>query len=197
MDSNVSRLPPPLWVSPMNSPVRLGVSLAATPTPTGVFNQRFEALFPHAGALGCSVCFTPRLSSRLSVLKCGAMGSATCHNACPILCHSESGPLGLSVCKCRATGSASGQTAGPVCPTLRQSPSRHSNASPLCPSCPSPPLLPVWMNVYFLSPWCPTSLPLDFLLVLVVRGGAVCLPVSPLERAQAHPLRNQHQRGPI
>ena len=29
----------PLWVSPMNSPVRLGVSLAAA-TPTGVFNQR-------------------------------------------------------------------------------------------------------------------------------------------------------------
>ena len=27
-------------------PVRLGVSPAAAPTPTGVFNQRFEALFP-------------------------------------------------------------------------------------------------------------------------------------------------------
>ena len=36
----------PLWVSPMTSPVRLGVSPAAAPTPTGVFNQRFEALFP-------------------------------------------------------------------------------------------------------------------------------------------------------
>ena len=24
-----------------------------------VFNQRFEALFPHAGALGCVVCFAP------------------------------------------------------------------------------------------------------------------------------------------
>ena len=30
----------------MTSPVRLGVSPAAAPTPTGVFNQRFEALFP-------------------------------------------------------------------------------------------------------------------------------------------------------
>ena len=27
--------------------------------PKGVFNQRFEALFPRAGALGCAVCFGP------------------------------------------------------------------------------------------------------------------------------------------
>ena len=51
----------PLWVSAMNSPVRLGVSPAAASTPTGVFNQRFEALFPCAGALGCVVCFAPLL----------------------------------------------------------------------------------------------------------------------------------------
>ena len=38
--------PRPLWVSPRTSPVRLGVSPAAAPTPTGIFNQRFEALFP-------------------------------------------------------------------------------------------------------------------------------------------------------
>ena len=49
----------PLWVSPMNPPVRLGVSPAATATPTSVFSQRFEALFPRAGAPGCTVCFTP------------------------------------------------------------------------------------------------------------------------------------------
>ena len=53
----------PLWVSPMTSPVRLGVSPAVAPTPMGVFNQRFEALFPRAGALGCVVCFAPRRSS--------------------------------------------------------------------------------------------------------------------------------------
>ena len=45
----------------MTSPVRLGVSPAAASTPTGVFNQRFEALFPQAGALGCGVCFAPLL----------------------------------------------------------------------------------------------------------------------------------------
>ena len=95
---------------PMTSPVRLGVSPAAAPSPTGVFNQRFEALFPRAVALGCAVYFTPRHSSGLSVRECGAAGSA------------------------------SGQTACPVRPTLRQSLSRHSHESPLHPGahlCPS------------------------------------------------------------
>ena len=99
-----------LWVSPTNSPVRLGVSPAAASTPTGVFNQRFEALFPRTGAMGYAVCFAPRLRP------------------------------GLSLCECGAAGSASGQTACPFCPTLCQSLSRHGNASPLCPSarlCPS------------------------------------------------------------
>ena len=104
---------------------------------------------------------------------------ATCHSACPVLCHSASGPLGLSVCECGAAGSTGDQTACPVRPTLRQSQSRHGNPSPLCPGCLSLPLLPVWMNVSFLSLWCQTSLPFDFLSVLVVRGGAVCLPMPP------------------
>ena len=93
----------PLWVSPTTSPVRLGVSPAAAPTHTGIFNQRFEALFPCAGALGCVVCFDPRCSSHLSMREC------------------------------RATGSASAQTACPARPTLCQSRSRHSHASPLHP----------------------------------------------------------------
>ena len=44
-----------LWISPTNSPVRLGVSHAAS-TPTG-FSQPevFEALFHCAGTLGCMV----------------------------------------------------------------------------------------------------------------------------------------------
>ena len=87
--------------------------------------------------------------------------------------------LSVYLRECRATGSASGQTACPVGPTLRQSWSCHGNSSPLCPGCPSPPLLLVWMNVYFLSTWCRTSLPFNFLSVLVVRGGAVCLPTPP------------------
>ena len=87
--------------------------------------------------------------------------------------------LSVYLRKCGAAGSASGQTACPFRPTLRQSWSHHGNASPLRPSCPSPLLLLVWMNVYFLFTWCRTSLPLDFLSVLVVRGGAVCLPTPP------------------
>ena len=100
----------PLWVSPTTSPVRLGVSPAAAPTPTGVFNQRFEALFPGAGALGYVVCLAPRRLSGLSVRECGAAGSASAVTACA------------------------------VCPTLRQSQSHHSHVSPLRPSarlCPS------------------------------------------------------------
>ena len=152
--------PRPLWVSPTTSPVRLGVSPAA-PTPMGVFNQRFEALFPHAGTLGCAACFAPPVCL---VYLCASVGpwGATCRSACPVLRHSESGPLGLSA-RMRAAGSASGQTACPVRPTFRQSWSRNGNVSPLCPGCPSPPLLPVWMNVYFLFP-----LPFNFLSVLAV-----------------------------
>ena len=52
--------------------MRLGVSPAATSTPTGVFNQRFEALFPLPGALGCSVCFAPLLF--LPVYLCANVG---------------------------------------------------------------------------------------------------------------------------
>ena len=105
-------------------------------------------------------------------------GATRC-SACPVLRHPESGPLGLSVCECGAAESASAQTACAICPTLCQSQSHPGHSSPLHPGCPSPPLLPVWMNVYFLSPWCPTSLPFDFLSVLVVLGGAVCLPTPP------------------
>ena len=139
------------------SPVRLGVSPAAAPTPTGAFNQRFEALFHRAGAL---------------------LGSATCRSACPVLRHSESGPLGLSA---RMWGSSVFQWSD--CPPRPfhtppvSVPPRPRVSSP--PRCPSLPLLLVWMNVYFLSPWCGTSLPFDFLSALVVRGGAVCLPTPP------------------
>ena len=51
----------PLWVSPTTSPMRLGVSPTADSTPTGVFSQRFEPLFPRAGTLDCVVCLAPHL----------------------------------------------------------------------------------------------------------------------------------------
>ena len=87
--------------------------------------------------------------------------------------------LWVYLCKCGAAGSASARTACAIRPTLRQSqsPPQPRKSSP--PWCPSPPLLPVWMNVYFLFPWCWSPLLFDSLSVLVVRGGAVCLPTSP------------------
>ena len=89
----------PPWVSPMNCPVRLGVSPAAASTPTSIFSQWFEALFPCAGALGCTVC----------------------HLVQPMPCSESS-----------------------------------------LPSCPSLPLLPVWMNVSSLSPWLSDFLTVRF-----------------------------------
>ena len=86
----------PLWVSPMTSPVRLGVSPAAAPTPTGAFNQRSEAFFPP--------CWSPGFHGLLRSLPfilvylCLSVGlqGATHRSACPVLHHSESGPLHLS-----------------------------------------------------------------------------------------------------
>ena len=86
----------PLWVSPRNSPVRLGVSPADASTPTGVFNQRFEALFPHAGALGLhqlQPC-PPRSTN------CHLSGSASrCLAASPLFQAAVSAPpTGLDEC---------------------------------------------------------------------------------------------------
>ena len=79
-----------------------------------------SALFPAVSPVYLCMNVGPRGITRLS--------------AWPVLRHSESSPLGLSVPGCGAAGSASGRTACPVCPTLRQPRSRHSNACPLRPS---------------------------------------------------------------
>ena len=170
--------PRPLWVSSTTSPMRLGVSPAAASTPWAFSIRGLRLYFPMLEPWVVRSALLPAVCPVYLCEKVGPRG-ATRSSACPVLRHSESGPLGLSVHERGAAGSASGQTACPVGPTLRQSRSGHSNASPLHPSCPSPPLLQVWMNVYFLFPWCGTSLLFDFLSVLVVRGGAVCLPMPP------------------
>ena len=83
----------PLWVSPTTSPVRLGVSPAAAPTPTDVFNQRFEALFPWAGALGCAVCLAPRRSAWFI---CARMwGRRVCQWSDCLPCLSHTAPVSI------------------------------------------------------------------------------------------------------
>ena len=96
----------------------------------GVFNQRFEALFPCPGALGCVVCFAPLCWPSLTVHKCGAAG---CY---PLLSLPCSPPLWVRPSRfiwanVGPQGLPSGQTACPVGPTLRQSQFCHSKASPL------------------------------------------------------------------
>ena len=117
----------PLWVSQTNSPVRLGVCPAAASTPTGVFNQWFEALFPCAWALGCAVCHS--VHQPLPCWPAAAL-HIPLHNPTPCWVHQPP--------------AASHQPPATSCFLAR---------SPLCPGCPSPPLLPVWMNVSSLSPW--------------------------------------------
>ena len=95
----------PLWVSPTTSPVRLGVSPAAAPTPTGVFSQRFEALFPRAGALGYAVCFAPHRPSQFICARVWGRGpaalpapiSATLSPALLVSLCENVGPQGLLV----------------------------------------------------------------------------------------------------
>ena len=144
----------------MTSPVRLGVSPAASSTPTGVFNQRFEALFPHAGALGCVVCFAPQLFL-------------------PVYSHVNvelPGPAAAASASCSLPASCS--LAGPCPPAT---PHKSSLTG-----CPAPPLLSVWMNVSSLSPWLSDFHVVQFSVssgcflflncccpLLVVRGGSV------------------------
>ena len=94
----------------------------------GVFTQRFEALFPGAGALGCAVCFAPRTS-----FICVRMwGPGVLPTALPApLSATLSLALSVYLHKCVAAGSAGARTACAVGPTLRQSQSRHGHVSPL------------------------------------------------------------------
>ena len=140
------------WVSPKNSPVRLGVSSATTP---GLYSQRFWGCSFLAGTLGCTVCLVPQLF--LPAYPHANVGSPS-----PL---ATTWPCSVS---CLA-------------------------AHPLHLGCPTPPLLPVWINVSFLTPWL-----LDFhngsifwqfwllfvfkfvvVLLLVVQGSKACLPTPP------------------
>ena len=76
-------------------------------TPTGVFTQRFEALFPWAGALGCVVCFAPHCLSQFIYAPMSgrrvlpgtllALFSATLSPALSVYLCANVGPQGLLV----------------------------------------------------------------------------------------------------
>ena len=85
----------PLWVSPTTSSVRLGVFLLP-PQPPGALSIRgLRLYFP---ALEPWVAGSASIPAICPVYLCMSVGppTATCHSACPVLRHSESGPLGLS-----------------------------------------------------------------------------------------------------
>ena len=169
--------------------VNVGLQAAAPPTPTGAFNQRFEALFPCPGALGCAVCFAP---SRLSRFICARVwGRGVLPAALPALFSATLRPA-LSVFLCVNVGSQGllvVRLPAPFVPHPPVSVLPRLRESSL-PRCPPLPLLPVWMYVSFLSTWCRTSLPFYFLSVLVVRGGAVCLPMLPSWFSPANSFSN-------
>ena len=124
----------------------------------------WSALLPAVGPVYLCANVVPRGATRCS--------------ACPVLRHSESGPLGLSV---QMWGRRVCLVLGLPAPFVPHSASLSPATATrvLSTPCPSPPLLPVWMNVYFLFPWCWSPLLFNSLSVLVVRGGAVCLPTLP------------------
>ena len=76
-----------LWVSPMNSPVRLGVS-SATTTPTGFFNQRFWGFISLSwNPRLCGLSGSPVVPPSLSTCKCGTTQSTSCHLTWSSSCH--------------------------------------------------------------------------------------------------------------
>ena len=130
----------------MNSPVRLGVSPTAASTPTGVFTQRFEALFPRAGALGCVVCFAPPPSSPFIYTR--MWGCRVCQPPPCGVCQLQPGLPRSTICH------------------LAVAASRHLATSPLRPAarlCPS--YQSGWMFLLYLL-GCWTSILFNFLSVL-------------------------------
>ena len=139
------------------------------PNPHGCFQSEV--------CLGCVVCFTPCHLSGLYVRECRASGCylPLCLPRSPPLCVRPSGPIcanvepqGLLVVRLSALFVPHSASLGPAMATRVLS-------TPVPVSAPPTSL----DECYFLFPWCWTSLPFDFLSVLVVQGGAVCLPTPP------------------
>ena len=113
--------------------MRLGVSPAAASTPMGVFTQRFEALFPRTGALGCMVCFAPPPFLLVYVCTIVGLQGPPATTLWGLLAAAWPAPFHILPSRW-------------VCQPLPCCESSHSG-------CPSASLLLVWMNVSSLSPW--------------------------------------------
>ena len=87
--------PRPLWVSPTTSPVRLGVSPAAAPTPMELSLRGLRLYFPVLELWVARCALLPAVCPVYLCANVGPRGATHC-SACPVLRHSESGPLGLS-----------------------------------------------------------------------------------------------------
>ena len=89
-----------LWVSPANSPMKLGVS-PATAIPKGFLSQRFwDFLFLHLNPRLCGLSWYPDVPPGLSACKGGTAWSAShCLTACPcpLSCPSPSLPVWINV----------------------------------------------------------------------------------------------------
>ena len=123
-----------------------------------------EALFLCTGTLGCIVYLTPQLFI-------------------PVYLHANVGPPSLQSDALLGLPATAFSTQSSSCTLLESSP----------PGCPSPPLLPVLMNVFSLTPWLSDFHTVQFsasfgcffvfkfvvVLLLVVQGGTVCLPKPP------------------
>ena len=135
-------------ISPMNSPVKLGVSPAAASTPKWFSISGLRLYFPGLEPWGCTVCFTPHLFLLVYLhLNVGPPGPpATSHGSA-----SCSLPASCSLAHPIPQSAASLGPPAAVLPTPVLQPPRCHESS--LPSCSSPPLLPVWMNVSSLTPW--------------------------------------------
>ena len=144
----------------------------------GVFNQRFEALFPRAGALGCAVCFAPRRLSRF--IRARMWGRRVLPAALPVA-FSATLSLALSVYMCANVGPQGLLVLGlhapffPHSASLGPATARRVLFTLVPVSAPPTGLDVCFLFIYLVSDF----LAVRFLSVLVVRGGAVCLSMPP------------------